>query len=172
MKSILKWLLIVIVLCVAGFLMNLTLETNNSNKAVKQKRSVLPAVSLLALDSAQFDLSTVENKPLVLIHFNSECDHCQYEAKDIKKNAESFSGANLVFMSSEPLSKIESFAHEYGLGNYRNIFFTKIDAGHATTTFGVLSIPHVFIYGPDKVLIKEFRGETSAAVITKHLPAL
>lgn len=172
MKSIFKWLVIVSVLCAVGFLINRTVEKDRSNKANKQKRAIMPKIALLSSDSMQFDLFAIENKPLVLIHFNSECDHCQYEAKDVKKNAESFSGANLVFMSSEPLSKIGTFAREYGLANYQNIYFTKIDAENAITAFGSLSIPHVFIYGSDKVLIKEFRGETSAAVIIKHLPSL
>lgn len=172
MKNTIKWLVIITVLCVAAFLMNLTLEKDKSNKAVKQKRAVLPVLPLLSLDSTQLDFSIIENKPLVLIHFNSECDHCQYEANDVKKNVEGFSGTNLVFMSSEPLSKIRTFSQQTGLDTYQNIYFTKIDSEHSVDVFGSLSIPHVFIYGADKVLIKEFRGETNATVIIKHLPAL
>ncbi len=39
------------------------------------------------------------------------------------------------------------------------LFFTLI----------ILSIPHIFIYGSDKKLRKEFKGETKAEAILKYL---
>lgn len=172
MRKTIKWLVIVIVLCTSGFLITGILKKNNSNLSSKQKRSVLPEAPLLDLDSLRFDLSSIENKPLVLIHFNSECDHCQYEAKDIKKNVEGFSGVNLIFMSSEPISRIEAFSREYGLSNYGYVHFAKTNSEHSVSAFGALTVPHVLVYGPDKILMKEFQGETSAAIIIKYLSSL
>jgi hypothetical protein len=35
--------------------------------------------------------------------------------------------------------------------------------------FGPTSVPHLFIYGPDKELRKEFKGETKIDALLKYL---
>lgn len=169
MRDIIKWIIIVSVLCAMAWMANASFKKVQVAKSIKEKRKKLPVFSLASLDSLSIESYSFEDTPLVLIYFNSECDHCQYEVRDIKKNIADFSKATVVFMSSEPLTKINAFADSSGLKDFPNVFFTKISSNDAFTAFGSLGIPHVFIYGSDKVLRKEFKGETSAEVILKYL---
>lgn len=168
MRNIIKWVLLVIVLCTIGWLANASFKKVQIAKSAKEKFNTLPAFSLIALDSSSIEATTFTGS-LILIYFNSECDHCQYEAQDIKNNITFFSKATLVFMSSEPLARINAFAQTTGLIDHTNVSFTKITSHDAFTSFGALAVPHVFIYGSDKKLIKEFKGETKAEAILKYL---
>lgn len=169
MKDIIKWILIISVLCAIAWMANASFKKIQTARLTKEKLNTLPEFILVGLDSVLIEFSSFENGPLVLIYFNSECDHCQYEVQDIKKNIAGFSKATVVFMSSESLAKINAFAQSSGLKDFPNVFFTKISSNDAFTAFGPLGVPHVFIYGRDKVLRKEFKGETSAEVILKYL---
>jgi peroxiredoxin len=169
MKNILKWLIVVLLVLALAWLMNMSVERLEAKKEAKNRLISLPDVELFSRDSVKVDLYAFQNKPIVLIYFNSECGHCQYEAKDVKNNIDAFNHANLLFMSSEPLVKIKAFADTYSLTAYQNIHFTKINTEHAAATFGTLAVPHVFIYGLDNKLIKEFKGETKAEAIIKYL---
>ncbi len=168
MRNAIKWVIVVLLLCAIAWMVNASFEKVQIAKSAKEKFSTLPALSLKALDSSSIDASIFKGS-LILIYFNSECDHCQYEVKDIMGNITDFTSATLIFMSSEPLAKINSFAEASGLKNYKNVFFTKISANDAFTSFGTLAVPHVFIYGPDRKLRKEFKGETKAEAILKYL---
>jgi len=169
MKDIVKWILIVIVVCAIAWMANASFKKVQAAKSAKEKLNTLPAFSLATLDSLSIESSSFGDSPVVLIYFNSECDHCQYEAQDIKNNIAGFSKATIVFMSSEPLVKIKAFAGTSGLRDHKNVLFTKITSNDAFTAFGSLAVPHVFIYGPDKKLRKEFKGETKAEAILKYL---
>jgi hypothetical protein len=169
MKQQIKWLIILILTLLIVTFLVLTFRKHASNNRIKDKLSRVPDIYLLKLDSTKFNLNSLEQKPLVLIHFNSECDHCQREAIDLQKHLKDFSNTNVVFMSSEETSKISKFANHFELINYSYIYFTKLIPEQSDTTFGNLSIPHTFIYGNDENLIKEFRGETSAKEILRCL---
>lgn len=169
MRNIIKWVLLVLILCAIGWMANASFKKVQVSKSVKEKLNTLPVFSLVTLDGLSLESSALAEGSLVLIHFNSECDHCQYEVQDIKNNIAAFSNTTLVFMSSEPLVKIRNFAGASGLDNYSNVLFTKIDSNDAFTSFGALAVPHVFIYGPDNKLVKEFKGETKAEAILKYL---
>jgi len=126
MRNIIKWGLLVTVICAIAWMANLSIKKVQVAKAAKGKFNTLPVFSLITRDSSLIDVSVFASRPLVLIYFNSECDHCQYEAEDIKNNIRAFSKATLVFMSSEPLTKINAFAEASGLSDQTNVSFTKI----------------------------------------------
>lgn len=169
MKKFTQWFLIGIVIISISWMLNASIEKSNSRNSVKEKIITLPELTLFELDSTEMDTSILNRKSLALIFFNSACEHCQYEAKEIKNHIHAFANSTLVFISTESLPEIKAFALAYGLDAYQNISFTKINSEHAINAFGALSIPHVFIYGPDKKLRKEFKGEIKAETISKYL---
>jgi hypothetical protein len=73
-------------------------------------------------------------------------------------------------MSSESIKVIKRTSVDFGLEGIPNIHFVKINPEHVFETFGSLSLPHIFIYGNDRKLIKEFKGETKMDAILKYLP--
>jgi thiol-disulfide isomerase/thioredoxin len=122
------------------------------------------------LDSLAFSNANLQaNKPTLILYFNSECDHCQYEAEAISQNVNKFENVNLLWVSYESLSIIRQFANTYKLASYPNIHFTKINHKAILSTFGSVSIPHIFIYDKDDKLLKEYKGETKVEALLKYL---
>jgi hypothetical protein len=73
-------------------------------------------------------------------------------------------------VSSEFIKEIKSFSIKYRLNDEPNVTFTKINPEDVYNTFGSVFIPHIFIYGKDRKLIKEFKGETKVEAILQYLP--
>lgn len=169
MRLFITWFLIVLVLCIISWMANSSFEKIQKGKEREQKSSTLPNLKLFTLDSLAFDAFPKPHKFVVLIHFNTTCEHCHYEVLAIKNAADEFNDAEIIFFSTEALSLIRAFASASGLGEHSNIHFAKISFTDVINTIGALSIPHIFIYGPDKKLRKEFKGETKPEAILKYL---
>lgn len=141
-----------------------------TTKVDRQRRiqSLPIAAPIHSMDSVSLRLPI--NKNLILVFFNSSCEHCQYELNEIKRNISKFKDINLFLMSSENIIDIKAAGQFYGLNEYKNIHFVKINSEDIFTSFGQLSVPHIFIYESGGNLIKEFKGETKISAILKYLP--
>ncbi|HRJ31408.1 MAG TPA: redoxin domain-containing protein [Cyclobacteriaceae bacterium] len=169
MRVVVSWLLVILIVFAIGWMANASFARLQQKKERAISLSTFPKLNLLSLDSLGFRLESLPLEPVVLIHFNSGCDHCQYEAAAIKASINKFKGAQLVFFSTEPITVIRQFSEQHGLSEYVNIHLTKINAADVTATLGTLAVPHLFIYGADRKLLKEFRGETKPEAILKYL---
>lgn len=163
-------LIIAFVVLLGGFLLYKTINKIEAKKETNEKLQILPKLTLLTIDSTDFDNSKIRsNKPSVLIYFNSECQFCQQGAKEIKKNITNFKDANLLMISTEPLSKISAFAKDYNLTNDSQVQFLHINEEDIFDTFGAVSVPSIFIYGTDQKLIKHYKGETKIEAILQYI---
>lgn len=139
-----------------------------SKKEAKSKIETLPQAPFFSLDSVAYTIGP--NSNICFIHFNSGCEHCQYELKEVKNNQKAFINTQIILMSSESLKVIKSTSSDFGLDGIPNIHFVKINPEHVFETFGPLSLPHILIYGKDRKLVKQFKGETKVEAILKYLP--
>ncbi len=127
----------------------------------------LPEIALTGLDGSAFELRT--NKSLVLIYFNSECDHCQRELKAIRDQIELFSSSSVVLMSSQSLEEFASFANGLNFEAFPNVRFGQIKPEQLAETFGSLALPQIFVFSADGKLVTLFSGETKPAEIAASL---
>ncbi len=150
------------------FLVYLVIEKIAEKKGLTIKIQTLPKAPLVDLDSVAYTIPSATST--CLIHFNSGCEHCQYELKEINREQKAFINARVILMSSEDIAIIKKTSIDFGLASIHNIHFVKINPEHVFDTFGPLSLPHIFIYGKDRKLVKEFKGETKVEAILKYLP--
>jgi thiol-disulfide isomerase/thioredoxin len=118
-------------------------------------------------DSTQMILP--EKKPTAIIYFNTECDHCQYEATQIQQNIVQFKDSQILMLSIEPLANIRRFIKTYKLEGFSNLQVGQITGKNAVETFGFKSVPHILIYNDENQLVKEYKGETKIEAILKYL---
>ncbi len=156
-----------VALMVVLFLVYSITEKVAAKKIIHSKIQTLPRAKVYDLDSSSLSLPP---SALAIIFFNPSCEHCQYELKDLKKDELLFSKKEIILLSSETISTIKKTAEEYGLASLPNFQFAKINAADVFDTFGPVTVPHIFIYGADHKLIKEFKGETKIELIAKYLP--
>lgn len=101
--------------------------------------------------------------------FQPDCDDCQREAIQIRKNLASFKGYSLFFISSAPIHQIASFSNNYKLNNIENLTFAHTTVQEVINTLGPISAPSVYIYSQDGKLKKSFNGEVDIKEITTSL---
>ncbi len=167
-----KKLLVVIVISTIGLI---TWLVYSSVCKLRQKEirkeivSSVPSLSFQDLNGNSVLLNEIiaEPKPMVLILFNSECEHCQNETMSISENIDQFDEAMIVFISAEEIDVIRSFGETYSLLGRENILWGQVDYLELTAVFKSFSYPNIFIYGKDGHLLKEFKGETRVEAILK-----
>lgn len=76
-----------ILVFILGGLIGLAYYQNATKKSTKNKQVItMPIFQAFALDSTQISITKLNaGFATVFIHFNSTCDHCQYEAKELVK---------------------------------------------------------------------------------------
>lgn len=106
--------------------------------------------------------------PTIILFFNPDCDHCQYEAKSILEHQSDFTNTNFWWVATVDASAINNFSKKYNLVSLSNQYFAKLPAEKVVETFGSVSVPNIFIYDKTGVLQKEFRGETKIEALLKY----
>jgi thioredoxin-related protein len=150
------------------FMVYSIVEKVYAKKSVQNKIQNLSVAQLFKMDSTQFQMTS--GRPILLFFFNSQCEHCQYELTELKKNLSSFEAVSVLLMSSENIATIKEAAQKFELAASPNAEFVKINRDDVFDNYGSLSVPHLFLYGADRKLIKEFKGETKIEAILQYLP--
>lgn len=106
--------------------------------------------------------------PTIILFFNRDCDHCQYEAKSLLEHKSDFVNTNFWWVTTVDSSAINDFSKKRHLDKLSKHFFAKLPAEKVVETFGSVSVPHIFIYDKAGVLQKEFRGETKIEALLTY----
>ncbi|MCU0447027.1 MAG: TlpA family protein disulfide reductase [Microscillaceae bacterium] len=165
-----KWLIISILLILVVVLFAWAVQRSQARKQVQASRQSLPNFSFYDLDSLQVSrASLASGKPTLVIYFNSECEHCQYEATELVKNASKLESANIILVSTELIAKIKAFYQKYNLFKIKHLQILKTTSQAFYDYFGETGVPSIFIYNSDNQLIKHFKGEAKIEAILSPL---
>ncbi len=171
-KKRIGFLLLLGVVGLMAFMLIQAQRKITQKKQIQENIQSLPDFTFYHLaDSTAFTNKALESsKGTVLVLFNSSCEHCQYEATQIKANYQKFAAIQLLMVSTQPIAEIKAFAKEYQLEGIPSIRLLKADPSHFYQTFGSLSVPSIFIYDTDQQLVKTFKGEVKIEKLLEHLP--
>ncbi len=161
-------LLILCLLIGGGFLVFLSFNKIKKKEKIASTLKTLPKFKAINLDSISFEPKQ-NGKPIIMIYFNSDCEHCQSEVTAIVKNQEKFTNTQILMLSSESIIKIKAFATKYKVLGIKNLQIVQISNKIAAENLGFKSIPHILIYDAKGNLQKQFVGETKIETILKYL---
>ncbi len=135
-----------------------------------QKLRTIPSVRLLNADSSAFELRSRldKKKPLLIVVFSPECDHCKHETEEMIKNIDKFKDIQIVMTTPLPLAKMKAFADHYKLGNYSNILVGRDYAYVLPTFYGIRNLPFHAFYTKDKKLINGVEGTMKIETILSN----
>ncbi len=113
-----------------------------------------------------------KKKPVIVVYFDPDCDHCQKQATWIAEKIESFNSINLIFVSWAEQTANLKFAETYfgkvkekvtpGMLNFTKDADYKIDSW-----FGYSEVPSIYIYGSDWKHKQSFKKETTVEDLLK-----
>lgn len=164
-----KGLLILLVLLVIGIISMLayfSVQKLSQKEDRTQNISSLPDLSYFDISGNEVNLKDAFNgEKVILILFNSECEHCTYEAKAIREDISSFKDVTLIFLSMESLEKVIGFSRVASLDGVDRVTFGHVEPDKLESVFKNVRYPNIFLYNDDGSLIKEFKGETKIDLI-------
>lgn len=168
MKKTLKIIIPTLLLALIAFMGYKVLVKINHKKEVAEHIKTIPSFSYLTISGKLFSNKNLKkNTPVVFLYFNSECEHCQSEAEQIRDNIKKLTETQLIFISFEEPKKIQDFAAKYKLTHYDNITFLCNSKVDFATTFDINSLPSVIIYDKNNKLIKKIKGTVKIENILK-----
>lgn len=170
-KKVFILILVVFFVSITGFFGYRIFKINKKNEQGLLLKQTLPNFKFYTLGLTLFDNTLITpNTTVVIIYFNTECDHCHGEAKLIITHIKQFKNAPIIMVSPNNIRDIKSFAKENGLEKYPQIIVLQDKNYQFINYFGNAPFPSTYIYNPKHKLVKEYHGEVKIGAITKYLP--
>jgi thiol-disulfide isomerase/thioredoxin len=120
----------------------------------------VPPFKLLMLDSTSYftknDLK--KNKPVLLIVFNPDCEHCKHETEEIINNIDSLKNVQIIMATIMSFDLMKSFYEKYDLQRFHNITVGK-DVQYTLPSFYQMHfMPYLAMYNKKGNLLATFEG--------------
>lgn len=151
-----KYLLLVVLLATCFN----ALSQKDSLLAPYLKFPTIPPLRLLLADSSTlFTKSDLKNKkPVLVILFSPDCDHCKHETGEILKSIDKLKKIQIVMATTLPFYKMEQFYNEFGLENYDNIIVGQDIYFILPSFYNIKNFPYNAMYDKKGKLITTFEG--------------
>ncbi len=120
----------------------------------------VPPFKLLKVDSSSYftknDLK--KNKPVLIILFNPDCDHCKHEIEEIIKNIEQLKNVQIVMATNMPFDIMKSFYEKYDLEKFENITVGRDFQYLLPSFYQIRFMPYLAMYDKKRNLLNSFEG--------------
>jgi thiol-disulfide isomerase/thioredoxin len=124
----------------------------------------LPPFDLLLPDSLTH-INTGEIKsgrPIALLYFSPDCEHCQQETKSIIEHMDSLRDVNFYFITNDSIQRIKVFSAVYQLQKYPNITLGWDNQFLFLRHFKGAVPPYMVLYDRNLQQLGIFSGQTEA----------
>ena len=127
----------------------------------------LPSFDLLLSDSlTHINTKDVkEGKPVALLYFSPDCEHCQEETKSILDHMDSLRDVQFYFITNDALERIRIFVSAFLLNKYSNITVGWDNQFLFPRQFKGAAPPYLVMYDRKLKQIGVFNGEVEAGKI-------
>jgi hypothetical protein len=127
----------------------------------------LPSVELLLLDSlTHVNTGDVkEGKPVALLYFSPDCEHCQNETRSILDHMDSLREVKFYFITNDSLDKLRIFRSIFRLDKYSNITLGWDNQFLFPRQFKGAYPPYLALYDRQLKQVGVFNGEVEASKI-------
>lgn len=151
------------------FVLSVSLALLGQETPLYLKQKTPPPAVLLLTDSATkwpLKARLEKNKPLLLMFFSPDCDHCQHETEELIKNISKFKGIQIVMATTQPFGDMKQFETKYklkenGITVGRDIAYTM------PPYYEMKNLPYLAFYDKNKKLISTFEGSLGIPGILK-----
>jgi thiol-disulfide isomerase/thioredoxin len=124
-----------------------------------QRFPTLPPFKLLKGDSSYFNRNDLKkNKPVLLILFNPDCDHCKHETEEIIKKMNELKNIQIVMATNMPIEMMRSFSEKYDLQKFENITVGRDFQYLLPSFYKIRFMPYLAMYDKKGNLLTTFEG--------------
>jgi len=173
MKTVLKYLVGIVLVVTGIWLCNYNWKSYRTKKEIGNLIQRVQHCCFESLAGKEMCIDEFNpEQPTVILYFHPECEHCQYEASEIGNSPAQFEKANMILITADDSTKrIEDFAMKYHLWKVDNLTILLDRKKHFKSHFGTTVVPSIFIYGPDRKLLKMLKGEIQMKAVISAINA-
>lgn len=134
----------------------------------------LPAFKIKLSNGKVFSFSDVSHqKPLILIYFAPDCEHCQVLMKQIFSQISTFKNTQMALVTFEPVQMLLSFEKEFHTAKYSNIKVgSETQPLFLQKYYQLQHTPFTALFDKNGKLIVSYKDYTPVNDLIKKLKAL
>ncbi|MCU7548699.1 redoxin domain-containing protein [Chitinophagaceae bacterium LB-8] len=96
-------------------------------------------------------------KPILLVYFSPDCDHCQKLMNEFFKSAEDFKKASIVMITYLPVDRVAQFNKEYEVQRFSNLVVgTEGMTFLVRNYYNLMEMPFAALHDKDGNLVKSY----------------
>jgi thioredoxin-related protein len=112
-------------------------------------------------------------KPILIVYFSPECDHCEKMLKDFFKQASNFQNASIAFITYLPVDKVSKFEKDYNLAKHPNMYSgTEGSTFFVRNYYKISETPFVALYTKNGDFVTSYEREVDLKVLSEKLTGL
>ncbi|WP_164972586.1 TlpA family protein disulfide reductase [Lacibacter luteus] len=134
----------------------------------------IPPFRMALSDGKLFSASNLPmGKPVIVIYFSPECDHCQVLMKEWFKRSNDFKKASVVMITFLPVTSVALFEKEYKTKQHPNIFTGTEGTGFFVRNYyKVLDMPFVALHDKNGNLVSTYSKDIPLNTLAAKLRQL
>ena len=134
----------------------------------------IPSFRLALSDGKLFNASNLPlDKPVIIIYFSPECDHCQVLMKEWFKRSGEFRKATIAMITFLPLSNLALFEKEFKTNHHSNIVVgTEGTSFYVKNYYKILDLPFVALHDKNGNLITTYSKDIPLNALSLKLRQL
>jgi thiol-disulfide isomerase/thioredoxin len=134
----------------------------------------LPPFRIMLTNGSYFTSKDIrKGKPVILIYFAPDCEHCQKLLGSFFKKIKEFSNAEIILVTFKPLNELIAFEHQYEISKYHNIITgTEGTTFYLRNYYKLMNTPFTALYNKNGKLVISYRKETPVDDLAGRLKLL
>lgn len=149
---------------------SLSIKAQNDISAPPYKRfPTLPPLQLLLGDGSTKYLkeNIPSKKPVLIMLFSPDCNHCQHTAEEMYTNREALKDIHIVMATVLSLPEMNSFMKKYKLDQMKNVVAGKDQYFILPPFYAIKNFPFMAMYNKKGDLILGFEGSMPIEKVIK-----
>jgi thioredoxin-related protein len=134
----------------------------------------LPPFKMFRSDKTIFSAAELpKTKPVILIYFDPDCDHCQKLMKELFQKIDAFKSAEIIMVTFKPIEEVVAFEKQNNIQSHTNIVVgTEGTTFYVRNYYGLVTMPFTALYDKNGNLKYSYRKETFVDDLLKRLKNL
>ena len=153
----------------SGFILYSTAQDASPAIPIREQFPDLPPLSLIQIpDSTRFTRDSLQKrKPVIVMLFSPDCDHCHHQLKEIHAYSELFKHIHLLLISNLPHSAIRDFYEGFYLNRYPFIRVAQDDKRILHSFYQLHQFPSLYCYNKRWKLLRTFEGNVAVSTLAE-----
>jgi thiol-disulfide isomerase/thioredoxin len=151
-----RYPILAVALLITMLLCSTLAKTQVADKTVK-----LPPFRMMQVNGEVFKAEYLPiGKPILLIYFSPDCDHCEKLMTDFVKHAEAFKKASVVMITYLPVERVAQFKKDYSINRFSNIVVgTEGMTFFVRNYYNLVEMPFAALHDKNGNLIRSYERD-------------